>query len=89
MIVPIKQYNKTVLIAEQVRAGVVKYVDMFTELDATRKEKLEAHYKALLLSEDFRVADEGLAKLRRTQGELKLNYLRAVALLRETTRLVR
>jgi hypothetical protein len=89
LVIPIKQYNKLVLIAEFVRVGSPKWVDEYKALDAERKAKLNEHYKALLAAEDFRVADEGLAKLRRTQGELKVNYLRAVALLRETTNFVR
>lgn len=84
MKIPIQQYNRTVLLAEQVRVGLVGPTQRVKALPPERKAKLEKHFQELLMSEDFRINDEGLAKLRRTQGELKLNYLRAVALLRET-----
>lgn len=89
MRIPITQYNKTVALAEQVRADVVHHVEKLKALTPERKAKLDQHYKELLTVADFQIEHSHLAKLRRAQGELKVNYLRAVALLRETAHLVR
>lgn len=87
--IPIEQYNRTVQLAEQVRAEVVHHVEKLKALPPERKAKLDAHYKELLTVPDFEIQHGNLAKLRRAQGELKVTYLRAVALLRETAHLVR